>query len=796
MIKKIIEIHNLAVFKDFEWNKNVIATSNKAGNKPRPEVFKKLNILYGRNYSGKTSLSRIFRSFETGVISDKYDNPTYKLMLENKKELTEKDIDNNELNIRVFNEDFVKDNLRFIVNPDNDIEPFAILGESNNEILERIKQIDTLLGSNQIGNETGLYKEQANAIESYESSLSEFNIKKKELSSLIAKKAIDKKNGIKYNSSRFGDQNYNTTKLEKEIEYILTDDYVVPDKEKIVELEGDIKEEAKDLILEKEWERTIDWQSIKSKVDEILTRDVTGTKKIAELLNDTKLNEWTKRGVELHDENHKKCLFCENNIDHNRWQDLVNHFDQSFRKLEEDIHSLISEIDIELNNLDTLLTINKTLFYRPFYDELNKLEQQHIDFSNKYRDSLNEINQALSKKLLDFKVVSLPVLNLSFDDELKFILNNYKKIIENSNSYSKDLETKIKESQKSIRLLEIFKFSSLISYSDCKEKIEKFKENTDKREEDLEKIQMKISRLKKDKLDEQKKTHDESNGARKVNEYLTNYFGHGYLKLEAIENSENEGVSFQIKRDNKKAYHLSEGEQSLISFCYFMAKLEDIKTKGEKPIIWIDDPISSLDGNHIFFVFSIIDSEITKKDNYDQLFVSTHNLDFLKYLKRLTGNDKEYFTISRCDDSSRIEIMPKYMKEYFTEFNYLFKEIYDCSKINSVDDNNFKTFYNFANNARKFLEIYLFYKYPDYSGTNDDVLKLEKFFGKDTLPTILIQRVNNEYSHLKGVLERGGLIIEQPEMQKVAQLIVATLKEKDPEQFRSLLNSIGCSDEE
>ena len=63
-----------------------------------------------------------------------------------------------------------------------------------------------------------------------------------------------------------------------------------------------------------------------------------------------------------------------------------------------------------------------------------------------------------------------------------------------------------------------------------------------------------------------------------------------------------------------------------------MAKLQDIKTDGEKPyIIWIDDPISSLDSNHIFFIFSLINSELfeDKKLKYKQLFISTHNLDFL-----------------------------------------------------------------------------------------------------------------------------------------------------------------------
>ena len=60
-----------------------------------------------------------------------------------------------------------------------------------------------------------------------------------------------------------------------------------------------------------------------------------------------------------------------------------------------------------------------------------------------------------------------------------------------------------------------------------------------------------------------------------------------------------------------------------------------INTNGKKPIIWIDDPISSLDSNHIFFMYSLISEKIALNKNFEQLFISTHNLDFLKYLKRL-----------------------------------------------------------------------------------------------------------------------------------------------------------------
>ena len=124
--------------------------------------------------------------------------------------------------------------------------------------------------------------------------------------------------------------------------------------------------------------------------------------------------------------------------------------------------------------------------------------------------------------------------------------------------------------------------------------------------------------------------NDEELGAKHVNEYLNDFFGHHFVTLEAHkDNDDATHIKFCIMRNGKPAYNLSEGECSLISFCYFMAKLDDVATSGQKPIIWIDDPISSLDSNHIYFIFSLIVSKIAKTGCFSQLFISTHNLDFL-----------------------------------------------------------------------------------------------------------------------------------------------------------------------
>lgn len=302
--------------------------------------------------------------------------------------------------------------------------------------------------------------------------------------------------------------------------------------------------------------------------------------------------------------------------------------------------------------------------------------------------------------------------------------------------------------------------------------------------------------------EKKRQLNDEEKGARKVNEYLNHFFGHQFLSLEVINDSipeeSDRKIKFEVKRDGKKAYHLSEGECSLLAFCYFLAKLDDIDTKGSKPIIWIDDPISSLDSNHVFFVYSLIGAEIVASGKFAQLFISTHNLDFLKYLRRLSGKyldangnkkdyQKSYLLVSRQDQRSTIKLMPKHLRDYATEFNYLFHQIHKCAQIEDVNDSNYPTFYNFGNNARKFLEIYLYYRYPDQGMTEET---LTQFFGHERIPAVLTDRINNEYSHLSGVFERGATPVEVPEMLTAARQIIERLK-MDGDQFSALLKSIG-----
>lgn len=262
-------------------------------------------------------------------------------------------------------------------------------------------------------------------------------------------------------------------------------------------------------------------------------------------------------------------------------------------------------------------------------------------------------------------------------------------------------------------------------------------------------------------------------------------------------------MKFKIQRDGNDASNLSEGESSLISFCYFVAKIEDELKDNDsnKLLIYIDDPISSLDSNHIFFMFSLIESIIAKPKKYGQLFISTHNLDFLKYLKKLTipkykpqanSNDKadiKHFIVDRkSKGKTSLKLAPDYLKNYITEFNYLFKQIYKCST-SDVATISHEYQYNFGNNMRKFLEAYLFYKYPSHKLSNDE--KVRKFLNDDNISINLINRVINEYSHIGEQFERGMEPVDIDEIRKISDIIISKIKTSDPDQYAALMDSIG-----
>lgn len=790
MITKFKTIKNLAVFQNFIWDSSVCDGERNV------QLFKDINVIYGRNYSGKTTLSRIVRALEKGEISDNYENPEFEVSIKDLADATQANLTAHGKKIRVFNEDFVKDNLRFIVNPDESINPFAILG-GNSAIEAEIAALKSALGVNDEDVETGFYFELKNAKAFAETTRQAYESANSTLNRQLSHKATDNPDGIKYKSDRFGDQNYNISKLK--------DDVAVVSELSFTPL-TDIEVSEKDTLLKERVNQdvraipkaSLDISSINSKAETLITKPISNSDKMEQLVKDSILNRWVKEGRQLHKDKLEQCSFCGNEITDERWRELDSHFDEESAKLESEIDSLITETKEQIAAIDTCLSIDKTAFYSKYHNDIDRLLVCQQNIITSIKSELNKIVlqlQARKDDLLNTKIFSTINDN---GKRLEWCWTIFENIRILANSYSTSLGVEQNEAKRLLRLREVSDFVKTIQYSAELIKIDGLKTIADTKAQEKADIAQKIQNQIKQIEDKERLMNDEEKGALKVNEYLNNFFGHDFLTLQALEESDQLGgkkIRFEIIRNGKKAHHLSEGECSLIAFCYFMAKLEDIETKGSKPIIWIDDPVSSLDSNHIFFVYSLINSEIVANNGFEQLFLSTHNLDFLKYLKRLPSRDKtQSFIVLRDGQKSQFRLMPKYLKDYVTEFNFLFHQIYLCANADLNDEANYSIYYNFGNNTRKFLEALLFYKYPsriDNGTRNANTKRLLKYFGNDNQATVLTDRVNNELSHLEEIFDRGMLPVDIPELKKVAQFILDKIKSNDTDQYEALLESIG-----
>lgn len=347
-----------------------------------------------------------------------------------------------------------------------------------------------------------------------------------------------------------------------------------------------------------------------------------------------------------------------------------------------------------------------------------------------------------------------------------------------------------------MRLNHIYLFLRNINYNSLNAEISTLLQAIDPLTLALSNLEVKKSKTLAEIQIEENKLKSEGEACSRINNILNHNFGHQALSLKAIDNPLAQNIHFEIQRNGVKAHNLSEGEQSLISFCYFLARIQDDLDQDKKPIIWIDDPICSLDSNHIYFIYSLIEN-ICLDNKFNQIFVSTHNLDFLKYLTQLTPigktdhtlkREKAFYQIEKTFLGSKIKKMAHHLEQNSSEFIYLFEIIYQCSLAHEVNDSNHLYFYNFANNARKFLEIYTYYLFPNPE--LKDRQRLQKFWG-DRLPRIFSERINHDGSHAVTILEGKITLRDFSEINTNAQIILAKLNERNPEQYSSLLESIS-----
>ena len=766
-IKKFAEIKNMAVFKDFKWDDDI-------------NEFKDVNIIYGANYSGKTTLSRILRGFETKIISDKYKDFSFAIETDggvlNENNYKE---DQNGLFIRVFNEDFIRDNLSFFYDENGTVNSFAILGKENKKILEEIKKMNEELGDADVEKPTGLYKTKIDAGSKQKEEEQNYNKYKTNLEGVMTNKAKD----IKDRGNRFNAGEYTKTHLRKDFEalssYKKLSDAEIEDREKIIN-EVYIAANPQQIAIPE-----LSLEEIEKRCKELCERELGERKKLDELTDNSDIENWVHKGMDYNGAG-EKCKFCGNEISPTRWEDLKQHFNEEVELLYKDIDNILLSIKNEKDKINNITLSDKVNFYSLFYNQYDDLKIKKDEFDKTYNGKLDSLKKLIIErknhinKTVSFTYHSDSVLDIDF-------LGIYNKLVSMSIEHGEKLKDNQSQAYKDLRMAEVYKWVKDSEYENNCKTLEELKIKKDIADSNLKEVQERIEELKKSIAEKSKLIQSEEKGAGEVNKLLNKFFGDKHLQLQVKD--ESNGSEFAIVRNGGKqqAYNLSEGERNLIAFCYFVAKLQDkdIDTEEKSPIIWIDDPISSLDSDNIYFVYSLVQYMVSNGIiDFEQLFVTTHSLLFLKYLSNIHVNKprkREYFWIECINGISAIRIMPDYLKNYGTEFQQLFNEIYRCAHITKNDDDSNDLVVNFGNKARKFLEIYFCFKYPNCDKFHE---KCKRFFKNDFLIAQQVQKICNEESHFDNIFENPDMVINNNVVRKIARKILSRLWYVDREQYK------------
>ena len=797
-----IDIANFGSFSGLEWKKAVRDSGKNV------KTFQRLNILYGRNYSGKTTLSRVFRALETHRLPLNYVDSSF-TVTGDKGAVTCSGLLTHNYDVRVYNRDFVTDNLSFLVNQDGgEIKTFAIVGEQNKEIDDAIAFIEAKLGS--VEAKAGLRFDLEATRKERDRTKTEHSTAFTALEGKLRSHAADK---IKKNL-QYGVPVYNIDHIRRDIAAFRKVEFVPLTLQEQAGKLALLKQEALPDITDT-LAIALQLDSLKGQAEPILSKVITPTRPIQELLNDSVLQLWVKQGIAHHRDKREVCAFCRQSLPHEIWQRLDEHFSKESGDLETALDNAITSINGEIAAVAGFVSLRSDQFYTEERSDFDTSSKALADALGVYKKDMETLKKSLeTRKSNLFQAVAL-LPSLHDPKEIQKHVDAINTLIAKNNGKTKTLEKDKTAARDALRLADVFAFADAITYETESVRIATLKTSADTAGTAYTDAEKEIRDAETEVQTLRAKQKDERKGAGRVNSLLNNFFGHDGLKLEPRDSADKATVKFEITRDGKAAYNLSEGECSLIAFCYFIAKLDDPESKDKELIIYIDDPISSLDSNHIFFMFSLIESLIAKPIKktdgsngyrYQQLFISTHNLDFLKYLKRLSiptkkipageGKtksvyDHEHFMIERNGAASNILLMPSYLKDYITEFHYLFHQIYKC-KDQAAAQISHEPFFGFGNSLRKFLEAFLFFKYPYHDDRSDAFERIKKFFGEEEDTAIaLVNRLNNEFSHLEAVPDRSFKPVEIPEIAKVANYVLDKIYASDAVQYNALLKSIG-----
>lgn len=682
MIKKINRLKNFGIFHDFSWQTGL-------------EEFKRFNLIYGWNYSGKTTLSRAFSAIERKSTYDEEQFKQYPQDGEFEITLADRSVVKNDnieicgLSVKVFNSDYVSDNLKW----EEGIEPVFLLGKENIKLQSDLKAKQDLL---------------SNKRQEYLQKQKEIIDKESNLNTTLSDYARNIKNYLSI-------VNYFKPTLEEDIKLIKDVKQNILSEQ---DLDNYIKQYQASEKLEKIEKRInlepCDFANYEQKIHNLLAKTVKG-KVIQKLKDNQVLSDWVKQGKDIH-QNKTVCEFCGNTLPKDLLKTLDAHYSTEYKELINDIESLQEELKSMKTNVECPDEARFYPEYRSKYKQLkSKFEAETISYNKVLDHFIAILNDKKARAFDSIEFSNRGEYNTNILDtihEINELSNRHNQRTDSFNKLKEDAEDTLRKHYAALFIQENKYHQKITEIADGKKNLQKIHDQNESVELEIESIETQLS--------------DAVKGAEKINEYLRSYFGTAEIKMAVAEDDK----FFKLERSGHRADNLSEGEKTAIAFSHFMTILEDRDTTLANTIVFIDDPVSSLDCNHLYHTYSFINSKLK---NCKQFFISTHNFELFNLVKEwFRGKNRriehanegkedcekksipcEFYMVENFTESgkrrARIKTLEDTLRKFKSEYHFLFDQL---NKFKQAESPEYKDLYTITNVARRFLEIFTNFKIP------------------------------------------------------------------------------------
>lgn len=744
------------VFRNFAWPSDLHA-------------FGQFNVVYGWNGCGKTTLSSLLSLVEKKTALTEGE---VELELDGATKVGGSAFASAQLpQVRVFNRDFINATLSQAAG----IAPIYFLGEDSVEKQARVDQLkkDLAFANTQV---MAAQTEKTNA----DSKLDDFcRDKAKVIKELLTTGHSTAYNNYDKRPFKRAVQSLNAQSAE---DSVLTDDQKAPLRsQKDAQPKSDISKISAP---------SIDLAGLTTEVEAIVGRSVVA-QTLNELTTNAKLAAWVQQGLVLHSGEHASntCRFCQQPLQAMRRAEVEAHFNDAFATFQKDVAALLAKLKAAKQSAGSLLLPDASRFYEAITSEVSTASANvstALSETNAALDTL--IARAEAKRDNPFAPSATAAPPATTPSSLADSVVALNAIVERHNQTSAQFKASVDDACKKLEASYVAEaHAEFVQLSDAVTIANTALEDIKAKPAG---IQAQIDELERAIL-EHRRPADE------LTEELRAYLGRDELRFEV------KGTGYALTRGGQPVSHLSEGERTAIAFLYFLKSLQDKTFDMKNGIVVIDDPVSSLDANALFSAFGYM-KERTKQAG--QLFIFTHSFPFFRLVKnwfhhlpkqkspQVERRLGRFFLLRsrRHTDGSRtseLGHLDPLLQEHESEYQYLFKRVYDEAHRDDVVQ--LEHHYGLPNVARRLIEAFLAFRFPEMSGDLGPRLDRVTF---DNAKKTRILRLLNTYSHAGAVSDPEHDLSLLAETQPVLLDVLELMKTVDKEHYEGLEKLVAPSD--